>query len=991
MDKQTNQAYELDFVVVSTLDEEFSAVKKVFGLQEEDLKYKDGLRYYYKEIEGFRVGFYKFHQRGNLTSATETRQIIHILKPRFIILAGIAGGIRGNISLGDVAVSDNVVYYSYEKVDDKEGGPRPTTVAAPSKELNEIIGHVGVEWEKRVLVKRPEEGVTRVIRGLYLSGEEILGGGEEARGRVQELKNRYGKFIAVENEAGGVAEAVYGSSSEYIVIKGISDYAGESESQQQRDKWRDYASHTSAALSYELILTMAKVSPYSELIKLRGMLRGYLEEVKKEFEEKSLIDGKSLSEYYVESSFKLTKGDTWNKKDWEVDGKEWEIEDFLKDPKGWYIVIGAPFGSGKTSFVKHLGKKLAENLLKNMNDYNKYFPILVKLREADDIKSYGVYEQKNLEALLKCIRAENERRRVLLILDGLDEYKEIIDLFNYIAWLNNEYGIKVIVTSRLVEIPKQYIKEYVRLMPFNEDKVNEFFRKYGVGLDYDRCKAMGLEDDDISKPLFCWILCIVYPYYYANLLGVELSNEARKSLLYYIFIHSLIKGKHVVEVSGFEDYYSIEKEVLRYCAAMRNMLGRLEENQLKSLLESMNFENPYIIKGFERYLEPVLTSYFYSSDITLSEKRLDFIHESFKDYLLAEYYLENIRSGKMHRLNVGLPSKETMDFLKGLIEISKNVKAIEILKQVEGKIPLIFKDTDKIAENAKKFLEDESLVLAAEIHNEECWNIVKPGLVDYEYLWMYRWISLCVLKWIKPEEEIDGKKIGRMIKITSHNTPYYLKVMKKTCYKGADLAGANLSNANLIGADLSRADLRGANLSSAYLTNADLSEAELTEANISGADLIGANLKEAILMGANLVGANFLRADLTRANLEGAYLTGANLIYADLSEADLFGADLSDANLSYAIFSKADLSGVDLSGADMSGASLTGAFLIDAKTANIVINEETTTDNIVLVPPEVGDETENWLRRAIKTIDPKLRRIILRDNPDLRKLLKKTR
>jgi nucleoside phosphorylase len=913
MDKQTNHAYELDFVVVSTLDEEFSAVKKVFGLQEEDLKYKDGLRYYYKEIEGFRVGFYKFHQRGNPTSAAGTRQIIHILKPRFIILAGIAGGIREYISLGDVAVSDSVVYYPYEKVDDKEGGPRHTTVATPSKELNEIIGHVGVEWEKRVLVERPEEGVTRIIRGLYLSGEEILGGGEEARGRVQELKNRYGKFIAVENEAGGVAEAVYGSSSEYIVIKGISDYAGESGSQQQRDKWRDYASHSSAALSYELILTMAKTHPYPELLRVRKMLREYLEEVKKGFEEKSFIDDKSLSEYYVESSFKLTQGETWSKKDMEVGGEEWKIEDFLEDTKRWYIVIGAPFGSGKTSFAKHLAKKLAETLLENMSDHNRYFPILVKLREVDDIKSYGVYAQNNILALLNDIRAENDRRRILVILDGLDEYNgDIKDLFNYLAELNSKYGVKVVATSRLVEIPKQYIKEYVRLMPFDKEKVNEFFERYKVGLDYDRCKELGLGDEEISKPLFCWILGIVWSSYEIVFLP-EWSSEMKKSLLYYIFMHSIIKGKHRKEVKEFKRYYPIEKEVLRCTAAMKNMLKELDEDQLKSKLKEMEIKNLSEVDDIEKYLKSILTSYFYRS-----QERIDFIHKSFKEYLLAEYYYESIKNGKMYRLNVGLPSMETMEFLKGLIEVSNNAEAKELLERVEGEPPTIFEEIDKIAENAKSFLEDESLILASSIHDEECWKIAHPGHINYEHIWMYRWISLCVLKWIKPQEKIDIKKIERLIKLTSHNIPTYLKILKKAHLEGADLSGADLSNVDLSGANLSRANLSGANLSGADFSGAILSRANLYRANLSGANLSKANLSRAnlsrailfrvVLSRANLYRANLSRADLSETDLSRAYLFRANLSRADLSETDLSRANLYRANLSRAYLLRANLS-----------------------------------------------------------------------------------
>jgi hypothetical protein len=130
---------------------------------------------------------------------------------------------------------------------------------------------------------------------------------------------------------------------------------------------------------------------------------------------------------------------------------------------------------------------------------------------------------------------------------------------------------------------------------------------------------------------------------------------------------------------------------------------------------------------------------------------------------------------------------------------------------------------------------------------------------------MYRWISLCILKWIKPEEKIDIKKIERMIKLTSHNTPRYLKVLKE-----------------------------------AYLVEADL---------------IGANL----------------------------------------------------------------------SGADLSGANLVGA-----KTKNVVVNEETKTKGIVLVPRYVENKTslkKTLLKKALKAVDPSLRKIILRDNPDLRELL----
>jgi len=94
-----------------------------------------------------------------------------------------------------------------------------------------------------------------------------------------------------------------------------------------------------------------------------------------------------------------------------------------------------------------------------------------------------------------------------------------------------------------------------------------------------------------------------------------------------------------------------------------------------------------------------------------------------------------------------------------------------------------------------------------------------------------------------------------------------------------------------------------------------------------------------------------------------------------LKEAYLVRADLIGANLS-----KADLPGVDLSGAN----------LVDAKTKNVVVNEETKTKGIVLVPKYVENKTsfkKTLLKKALKAVDPGLRKIILRDNPNLRELL----
>ena len=55
-------------------------------------------------------------------------------------------------------------------------------------------------------------------------------------------------------------------------------------------------------------------------------------------------------------------------------------------------------------------------------------------------------------------------------------------------------------------------------------------------------------------------------------------------------------------------------------------------------------------------LQQTSLSYFFYLRNTTKGKILEFIHKTFKEYLLAEYYLESILENKPHRLNVRMPS-----------------------------------------------------------------------------------------------------------------------------------------------------------------------------------------------------------------------------------------------------------------------------------------------------------------------------------------------
>jgi hypothetical protein len=406
-----------------------------------------------------------------------------------------------------------------------------------------------------------------------------------------------------------------------------------------------------------------------------------------------------------------------------------------------------------------------------------------------------------------------------------------------------------------VEIPQEYIRDgYVRLMPFDSDQVNEFFRKYGVDLNYWKCRELGLDYEEISKPLFLWILgMIVSDPSYKLEFKPEWPSHMKKSLLYYVFIHSLLKGKHKKEMNKFKELYYKEKELLRYTAAIKNMFEDLDEEKLKSNLKKIYRKDP---EHLEHYLAPLITSYFYRSspDIAPVPKKIEFIHKSFQEYLLAEYYYENIKDGKMHRLNVGEPGVETMEFLKGLISILKDKEAKEFLRKIDENPLINDEDRQQIIENSRRFAESESIIIKSdeEEKEEELWKELRITPGDYAKLWLYRWIALSVFSWLHENETINKHKIGSLIKLSSHLVPWYVKNLERI-----DLSNAFLENAFLEGADLRNANLEGADLEAANLSNTNLIETNLRRTNLKRAYLRGADLRNANLKDATLYKADF--------------------------------------------------------------------------------------------------------------------------------------
>jgi len=108
----------VDFAVVVALRSELAAVLRYFPELERVSAAAPSVRTFYAgEVAtngggSYRVVVTMLHSMGNLDAAHATSDLIREWNPRFVLVTGIAGGLaRDNQDLGDVVVSDSVVYY----------------------------------------------------------------------------------------------------------------------------------------------------------------------------------------------------------------------------------------------------------------------------------------------------------------------------------------------------------------------------------------------------------------------------------------------------------------------------------------------------------------------------------------------------------------------------------------------------------------------------------------------------------------------------------------------------------------------------------------------------------------------------------------------------------------------------------------------------------------------------------------------------------------
>jgi nucleoside phosphorylase len=242
-----------DVAIVTALPLELAAVLQYFPTLEKVTIGQESRTYYQGIVMAddgttrYRIVATVLQGMGNVQAAAATAEIIHDWNPRYIIMCGIAAGLRKDSQqLGDVVVSTDVIYYELATLRDHGIERRPVSFGADSLLLDRAMHmHAMATWRAR-LPRRPDGEMGRpdfpIVRfGPVASGDKVITSAADAR----QLLALHSKLAAVEMEGGGVATSAFATARRvgFFMVRGISDFAD----QAKDDSWQDFAAHAAAS------------------------------------------------------------------------------------------------------------------------------------------------------------------------------------------------------------------------------------------------------------------------------------------------------------------------------------------------------------------------------------------------------------------------------------------------------------------------------------------------------------------------------------------------------------------------------------------------------------------------------------------------------------------------------------------------------------------------------------------------------------------------
>ena len=186
---------------------------------------------------------------GPTEAATRAALVVKRWNPKYVLLVGIACGVRGEASHGDILIASQVADYTLGK---QQNGRREVrwNVSPCGASLLDSAINLSAKWQRRIGVLRPGEGQPQPRKGVVASGGDVIADDQV----IAAYSANWPKLIGIEMEAGGVAAALHQTTErpEFLMVKSVSDH-GKDKHNPEVLPWRNYACHAAAAFARGVI------------------------------------------------------------------------------------------------------------------------------------------------------------------------------------------------------------------------------------------------------------------------------------------------------------------------------------------------------------------------------------------------------------------------------------------------------------------------------------------------------------------------------------------------------------------------------------------------------------------------------------------------------------------------------------------------------------------------------------------------------------------
>ena len=182
---------------------------------------------------------------GKVASAIATALLINNFNPEYVINTGSAGGFDKELKVGDIAVGNQLVHHDVD-------------VTAFNYEFGQVPNMPARFSADEKLVALAKESIAEMDEitckvGLVATGDSFMCDPV----RIEATRQQFPDMLAVEMEGAAIAQTCYQMDTPFLVIRSLSDIAGE-ESPMSFDAYLEIASKNSSELVMKLLNKLSK-------------------------------------------------------------------------------------------------------------------------------------------------------------------------------------------------------------------------------------------------------------------------------------------------------------------------------------------------------------------------------------------------------------------------------------------------------------------------------------------------------------------------------------------------------------------------------------------------------------------------------------------------------------------------------------------------------------------------------------------------------------